>query len=145
MTRIPISPSRFARLPYALILLFLIACAPQVSIQSSGAFPRIDPDNVTIVRDVWGVPHIFGKTDADVAYGLAWANAEDAFDVMQETLLTGKGMLGRVTGRDGAIRDYILRAFDIPSIVDRLYAETFSEEFKRYLDGYVQGLSLIHI
>ena len=38
---------------------------------------------VEIVRDQWGVPHIFGKTDADVAYGLAWAHAEDDFKAIQ--------------------------------------------------------------
>ena len=36
---------------------------------------QINPTDVEIVRDAYGVPHIFGKTDADVAYGLAWAHA----------------------------------------------------------------------
>jgi acyl-homoserine-lactone acylase len=36
---------------------------------------QVDPQNVTISRDEWGVPHIHGHTDPEVAYGLAWANA----------------------------------------------------------------------
>ena len=32
---------------------------------------------VRILRDTWGVPHIFGHTDADAAFGLAYAHAED--------------------------------------------------------------------
>ena len=32
-----------------------------------------------ITRDVWGVPHVFGETDADAAFGLAYAHAEDDF------------------------------------------------------------------
>ena len=44
---------------------------------------QINPQHVEIVRDQFGVPHIFGKTDqyinADVAYGPAWAHAEDDF------------------------------------------------------------------
>jgi acyl-homoserine-lactone acylase len=39
-----------------------------------------NPLEIEIIRDSFGTPHIFGKTDADVAYGLAWANAEDAFE-----------------------------------------------------------------
>ena len=34
----------------------------------------------TIYRDEWGVPHIYGKYDTDVAFGLAYANAEDNLD-----------------------------------------------------------------
>ena len=39
--------------------------------------PEFDPSKITIVRDSFGVPHIFAKTDAEVAYGLEWATAED--------------------------------------------------------------------
>jgi len=40
---------------------------------------QINPQNIEIVRDAYGVPHIYAKTDAEVAYGLAWAHAEDDF------------------------------------------------------------------
>ncbi|MEP7256316.1 MAG: penicillin acylase family protein, partial [Ferruginibacter sp.] len=46
----------------------------------------INPANIDIVRDSFGVPHIFAKTDAEVAYGLAWAEAEDDFRSMQEVI-----------------------------------------------------------
>ncbi len=101
----------------------------------------INPMDVRIARDYWGVPHIFGKTDADVGYGLAWANAEDAFAIMQETILTGKGMMGLWKGREGAVRDYLLQALDIPTIVHTRYESDLSESFRRYLDGYTQGLN----
>ena len=39
---------------------------------------------VEIMRDTWGVPHIFGKTAADTAHGLAYAHAEDDFETIQE-------------------------------------------------------------
>ena len=46
-----------------------------------------------IVRDEWGVPHIFGKTDADTAYGLAYAHAEDDFSTLQEVIAMTRGRL----------------------------------------------------
>ena len=55
--------------------------------------------NIQIARDEFGVPHIFGKSDADAAYGLAWAHAEDDFETIQKTVLAGKGLAGRVFGR----------------------------------------------
>ena len=39
----------------------------------------------TIERDALGVPHIFGETDADMAYGLAWAQSEDGWEILEET------------------------------------------------------------
>lgn len=54
------------------ILLFFVGNAQE--------FPKINPLNINIARDEWGVPHIFGNTDAEAAYGLAWSNAEDAFE-----------------------------------------------------------------
>ena len=40
---------------------------------------QINPKKIDIVRDAYGVPHIFTETDAKLAYGLAWAHAEDDF------------------------------------------------------------------
>ena len=56
------------------------------------AFAQINPNDVEIVRDAFGVPHIFGKTDADVAYGLAWAHAEDDFTTIQQGYLAGNAL-----------------------------------------------------
>jgi acyl-homoserine-lactone acylase len=104
-------------------------------------FRIIDPDDVLIQRDHYGIAHIYGPTDADVAYGLAWANAEDAFPIVQDLVLTAKGMMGEVYGKEGAIRDYLLYAFDLPGLVDRRYESDNSLEYRVYLDAYTQGLN----
>ena len=44
---------------------------------------QIDPTKIDIIRDDFGVPHIFAETDAEVSYGLAWAHAEDDFKTIQ--------------------------------------------------------------
>jgi acyl-homoserine-lactone acylase len=103
--------------------------------------PAIDPEAIRVYRDQWGVPHIHGPSDASVAYGLAWSNAEDAFAVMQETVLTGKGMMGRLKGKDGVIRDYLLQAFDIPTRVQQAWYTQLSSPTRDWLDGYAQGLN----
>ena len=46
--------------------------------------------DVTIYRDNWGVPHIYGETDQDAAFGLGYAHAEDDFETIQEVLLALK-------------------------------------------------------
>lgn len=132
---------RTARPSVLTALLSLLCCLNVHGQTGSAPFDAIQPEDVQIARDRWGVPHIFGKTDADVGYGLAWANAEDAFPTMQETVLTGKGMMGLWQGREGAVRDFLLLALDIPTIVQSRYEQDFSESFRRYLDGYAQGLN----
>lgn len=57
---------------------------------------QINPQSIDIVRDKWGVPHIFAKTDAEVAYGFGWAAAEDDFKTIQQQLLPIRGVMGMV-------------------------------------------------
>lgn len=108
---------------------------------SEGRFEIINPENIQIVRDQWGVPHIFGNTDAEVAYGYAWAIGEDMFAVMQELLMAGKGMAARYMGAEGAKRDFMSHVLGSEELVKEKYETALSEDFKKYLNGYVQGIN----
>lgn len=61
--------------------------------------PIIRTEQINIARDSFGVPHIFAPTDPEVAYGLAWAHAEDDFATMQMLILTGKGKVATHLGK----------------------------------------------
>ena len=71
------------------------------------AAAQINPANITIARDSFGVPHIFAPTDPEVAYGLAWAHAEDDFETLQLVVLSGKALVGTALGKKGAEADYV--------------------------------------
>ena len=101
----------------------------------------IDPNKIEIVRDKWGVPHIFAEKDREVAYGLAWANAEDDFFTMQEMVIAGQGRSGELLGKDGAKRDFILHAIGAKELVEREFPQALSEDFIAYMQGYCQGLN----
>lgn len=123
------------KLLLVLVALFLF---PNLALKAQ---TRDYASNVTIARDKWGVPHIYGKTDPDVAYGLAWAHAEDDFKTIEETVLMTKGMAGLVNGEDGATTDFFVHAMGLKKLVDAQYETDVSPEFKRYLDGYAAGLN----
>ncbi len=106
----------------------------------SVAYSQINPDNIQIVRDKWGVPHIFAKTDPEVAYGLAWAHAEDDFKTIQLTLLAGKQLLGKHLGKDGAAADYVVGLIRASETVDAHFNE-LSPAFIALQTGYVSGLN----
>jgi len=128
------------------VLLFFSSSVPSLAgggnpILSEGKFEIINPENIQIVRDIWGVPHIFGKTDAEVAFGYAWACGEDMFSVMQELLMAGKGMAARYMGAEGAKRDFMSHVLGSEELVSNKYESDLSDDFKKYLNGFVQGLN----
>lgn len=93
-----------------------------------------------IARDNFGVPHIFGKTDADVAYGVGYAHAEDDFSTLEETLAMTRGRLGAITGAEGAKTDYVLHLLGARETVTRDYAKQ-PADVRAVLDGYASGLN----
>ncbi len=108
--------------------------------QTSLAQLEIDPSQITIARDQWGMAHIIAKTNPEAAYGLAWANAEDAFDLMQETIIAVKGISGRITGPKGAETDFFVLSIDAKKKAKAHFNE-LSEDYKKYLGGYCQGIN----
>lgn len=98
------------------------------------------PVDVRIARDSFGVPHIFGATDADVAYGVAYAHAEDDFSTLQEVLAMTRGRLGAMTGADGAKIDFAAYVIDGRSTVDRKYA-ALPGDVRQLVTAYAAGLN----
>ncbi|MFZ9171425.1 MAG: penicillin acylase family protein [Sediminibacterium sp.] len=119
------------------ILLF-VTC---LTLTNNWANAQINPAKIDIIRDSFGVPHIFGKTDPDVAYGLAWAHAEDDFATIQQSLMAGKSMLAQYQGKKGASIDYIIHLLRIPELVEANYESDLSPAFKKLLEGYAAGLN----
>jgi acyl-homoserine-lactone acylase len=117
-------------------LIIFIFCLNSLAI-----FGQINPDNIQIARDKWGVPHIYAATDAEVAYGLAWATAEDDFKSMQENFLCIRGRLAEVKGKDGAIFDFFAYAIEAKQLVEKNYETGVSDDFKKVLEGYTKGVN----
>ena len=101
---------------------------------------QIDPQDVEIIRDGFGVPHIYGKTDADTAYGLAWAHAEDDFETIQKAYLAGNGLLSKHSGRKGAAADFLSQLIETQKTVESDY-NMLTKAFINVLEGYAQGLN----
>ena len=88
----------------------------------------IDVKNIEIVRDSFGVPHIYAKSDAELAYGLAWAHAEDDFKTIQEAYLAGNSLLSKHIGLRGAPIDFLSQLIRSDDTIDSLY-QTIDENF----------------
>ena len=124
-----------------------------------------DKYDVRILRDTWGVPHIYGKHDADTAFGLAFAHAEDDFATIQQSLMTsrghlalvgaygprilngltkaiGMGALVDVADADPAVTDYLVRLLRVREKLDAKYESDIAPATRAMLDGYADGINL---
>jgi len=117
-----------------------LALWPRPRLDTSALRPRRRYD-VRILRDTWGLPHVFGRTDPDVAYGLAWAHAEDDFQTIQGALLATRGRLASVLGREGAANDYMVELLRIRDVVDTGYARDLSPETRALCEAYADGMN----
>jgi len=94
-----------------------------------------------IARDPFGVPHIRGKRDADVAYGLAWAHCEDDFRTIQEVALATRGKLASVSGMDAAPLDYLAQLLGAYDDVARRYERDVPRDVRALAEGYAAGVN----
>ncbi|MEO1015823.1 MAG: acylase [Pseudomonadota bacterium] len=94
-----------------------------------------------IIRDSWGVPHIVGPRDADVAFGLAYAHAEDDFETIQLSVAAGRGALARYQGASAAPTDYLVHLFGVWRTLER-YETDVPEESRAIAEAYAAGLNL---
>lgn len=110
--------------------------APEELAAGSGTY------DVDIVRDRWGVPHIFGATDADASFGLAYAHAEDDFETIQEVVAATRGQLARYRGVDAAATDYVVALMDVWGTLDARYDSEVPADVQAIAEAYAAGLNL---
>ncbi|MBA4801269.1 MAG: penicillin acylase family protein [Euryhalocaulis sp.] len=108
---------------------------------SGGAAAQTYGETSRIVRDEWGVPFVYGETDADAAFALAYAEAEDDFSTLQDVLLMTRAEMGTVHGREGAQIDFMAHFLNVREKAARGYASEISDETRALVDGYAAGLN----
>ena len=111
-------------------------------VDNNALIARADRYDVQIRRDDWGVPHILGKTNADAAFGLAFAHAEDDFATIQEVTLATRGHLAATNGLKAAPTDYIVGLLGVWKAVDAGYESQLPPDVRAVLEGYADGINL---
>lgn len=122
------------------LLCVLAGCGPSMPAKEA-MIPPAGKYNVKILRDTWGVPHIFGKTDADTAYGLGYAQCEDDFKTVQQGLFLSRGLLATLEGKEAAPLVYLVGVFEGQRIVDEEYDKQLSPETRAICDAYADGVN----
>jgi acyl-homoserine-lactone acylase len=95
---------------------------------------------VTIIRDKWGIPHVYGKTDADAVFGLLYAQCEDDFKRVELNYIEKLGRLSEVNGKQDIFNDLEIRLLidSTEAIADYRHAQPW---FKKLMDAYAAGIN----
>ena len=97
-------------------------------------------EGVTIIRDDWGVPHIYARTDADVVFGLMYAQAEDDFNRVETNFINSQGRLAEAEGEGQIFRDLRMKLFIDPADMKKQYDES-PQWLKALMDAWADGLN----
>ncbi len=101
---------------------------------------KAEAQNVTIVRDNWGVPHIYGKTDADAVFGLMYAQCEENFKGIERNYLYQLGKQAEVDGESNLYTDVQLQLIADSADAIKDY-QTSEPNFKKLMDAFADGMN----
>jgi acyl-homoserine-lactone acylase len=130
-----------------LILFFVFAIALQLGSSASTSGQNSDlqrweklASNVTIIRDDWGIAHVYGKTDADAVFGAIYAQAEDDFNRVETNYINAMGRLAEAEGESAVWRDLRMKLFIDPEVLKKQY-ESSPPWLKKLMNAWADGLN----
>ena len=126
-----------------LVLILAVMCVAwtsQAATDAEVAAWQRQAQNVTIIRDDWGIPHIYGKTDADAVFGLMYAQAEDDFNRVETNYLNSMGRLAEAEGEAEVYRDLRMKLFINPDAM-RAHYKASPPWLKSLMDAFADGLN----
>ena len=95
---------------------------------------------VTIYRDTYGVPHVFGRTDASTVFGFAYAQAEDNFWRVEENFISALGRASEFYGEKTLDEDRLNHALEIPRLAREEYAR-LDGQMRSMCDAFAAGFN----
>jgi acyl-homoserine-lactone acylase len=126
------------------VVLVLVALslspAPRAADDKDLAGWQRQAQNVTILRDTWGIPHVYGKTDADAVFGVMYAQAEDDFNRVETNYLNSMGRLAEAEGEAEVYRDLRMKLYIDPVDMKAQY-EKSPAWLKALMNAYADGLN----
>src|SRR5262245_31527343 len=121
--------------------LCIVSCTqPAAQTQDPSARWKQEAQNVTIMRDNWGIPHVYGKTDADAVFGVIYAQAEDDFNRVETNYLNALGRLAEAEGEAEIYRDLRMKLFIDPDDLRSKY-DGSPDWLKALMNAWADGLN----
>lgn len=125
---------------FCLILLFPLQSLAQPFSNTEISVWEKQAKNISIIRDNYGIPHVYGKTDADAVFGLLYAQCEDDFKRVEMNYIDKLGRLAEVNGLKDLYNDLLIRLVidTADAIADYKTAPLW---LKKILNAYADGIN----
>src|SRR5258705_13178123 len=101
--------------------ILLIAASLPVAALAAPADAERHARSVEIIRDDWGIAHVYGRTDADAVFGMIYAQAEDDFNRVERNYLLSIGRLAEAEGEGEIYRDLRMKLYIDPADMKAKY------------------------
>jgi acyl-homoserine-lactone acylase len=95
---------------------------------------------VTIIRDQWGIAHVYGKSDADAVFGMLYAQCEDDFPRVEQNYINALGRLAEVEGEGKLYNDLRTRLFQDSTMAIQVY-KTVPPAMKKLMQAFADGVN----
>jgi acyl-homoserine-lactone acylase len=122
------------------LLLILLAAGLPFAAHAAPAQWARHAKNIEIIRDDWGIAHVYGKTDADAVFGMIYAQAEDDFNRIERNYLLSMGRLAEAEGETEIYRDLRMKLFIDPADMKAKYRQS-PPWLKALMDAWAGGLN----
>jgi len=129
-------PKRFA----LVVAVASACCALQAADVLNAARWGKQARKVTIIRDDWGIAHVYGKTDANAVFGAIYAQAEDDFNRVETNYINSMGRLAEAEGESRIYQDLRMKLFIDPAELKMLYAAS-PAWLKILMNAWADGLN----
>jgi len=123
-----------------LVLVFAIAASAAAYQNSDAARWEQQARNIDIIRDNWGIAHIYGKTDADAVFGMIYAQAEDDFNRVETNYINAMGRLAEAEGESKIYQDLRMKLYVTPEVLKKAYAES-PAAMQKLMNAWADGLN----
>ena len=128
------------RIIYLVVFVLIIACKAENSKNPEVEKWVAQAGNVEIIRDDFGVPHIYGKTDADAVFGLLYAQCEDDFNRVEQNYIWATGRLAELDGEEALYSDLRAKLFMTEEEAKANY-EKSPDWLKKLCDSFAAGVN----
>jgi acyl-homoserine-lactone acylase len=120
-------------------VLGLVACSTTENASESSRW-EAQANRVNIIRDDFGVPHIYGKSDADAVFGLLYAQCEDDFHRVERNYIWAIGRLAEVEGKQELYSDLRAHLFMTEAEAKEAY-QSSPQWLKDLCDAFADGIN----
>ena len=97
-------------------------------------------NKITIIRDNWGIPHVYGKSDADAVFGLLYAQCEDDFKRVELNYVEKLGRMSEIKGESELYNDLLIRIIIDSTDAKKDYADA-PGWLKKLMNAYADGIN----